>query len=189
MKKYITLVFLCAMSSMLTGQTRTVSTTKQTDESKMKQLINLYMNENLADFQSYDPISYSSLDSLLLPLELDSNFKSKVALVDSLMKVYDELYKETEDWIEILYKYKTDNWKEDIQTAKNKLLDYFDNTLTPAIDDAKQYKDSYIGKPIGLKTTHKYRAKNKFGGYEIYEYIFGFDKNISTIIIVDDNLK
>ena len=64
-----------------------------------------------------------------------------------------------------------------------------DNTLTPAIDDAKQYKDSYIGKPIGLKTTHKYRAKNKFGGYEIYEYIFGFDKNISTIIIVEDNLK
>jgi len=149
----------------------------------VKKTIRSYMSETLGDYESYSPVSYGSIDSLFTkPLDdkiiegvlietlkrkkeagLGENIPITYSISESIEKMKKEshLYKETT----IL------NWE--IYEAQRRILMSFIELFRPEF--------------IGWEVMHKYRAKNRYGGIELFEYKFSLAKDFKSVMKVEEN--
>lgn len=200
----IQLVFisLCLIFGSITSQVKkTTKPIQITKEQKVKQLMYKYMSENLGDYKSYEPISFSQLDTLRQPINEDVVYnklkKEKNEIIDKFLEsanlvigIYSKEnnnvklkdYSQLEILISMLESGRIDN----LEVLKI-LKEYRTRNVTPKIKELEIYESNYIGKPIGFKFTHKYRAKNKFGGIEINDYVYSCDFSITTIVQLKEN--
>lgn len=195
MKKYL-IIILTLLT--IVNNSFAQSETTRVDMTKVKELINEYMYNNLGDYESYSPISFTDPEDLISPIEKDTTYsrmlldayqseKSTLRLVNEFVGHYigrSDPYKD----IETLIKTGTELMRSDyIETDAVKITIQGTKGIISKRKELQRYADNYKknGPVIGIKITHKYRAKNKFGGTEIFEYMFGFDSNLTKIIQVE----
>lgn len=144
---------------------------------KAKALIRQEFKENMNDYASYSPVSYSSLDSLFTsPFEdesinrtLERTIKAQIKagaenleITDDVTPIIEAIEKEPE-----LYKEGAlDNCK--VYAAYQKIL----------LSELKNFVPEFIG----WKLTHKYRAKNTYNATILHEFEFRFDKGMTKIL-------
>lgn len=150
---------------------------------KAKALINKEFKENMNDYSSYSPVSFSSLDSLFTSIFDDPNFIE--LYFNQTIKYMEELNETFTNKIDITYDAKTlikiieeDSIKSqyrEVFLSKLKLFDSSQAAMMRKIND-------FVPEFIGWKLTHKFRAKNAYNATILYEYVFKFDKNITSIL-------
>ena len=143
------------------------------NEKNAKKLIKDYLNKNLNDASSYEPVEFSKLDSTFsnfyfssegekltnqkefahnraFELQIEDVLGNNTKIQDSI-KIYNQIEEESEK----LYREKEKNYK---------------------------------GEFIGWKMTHKYRAKNGLGAKILGTSTFTFNKDITEIKnVTEDN--
>jgi len=134
-------------------------------------LIKEYIKENLRDPSSYDPISFSELDSVFstyITTEEGRKLDDFRKMNDSRAFQLDfDIFESNEDKIMIN--------KDSIKIYKK-----------IAEDAEKLFNENeskYKGELVGWSVNHKYRAKNGFGALDLEEEHFFFNKDITEIII------
>ena len=120
---------------------------------KAEKMVKKYLKENLDDFKSYDPISFSDLQPIYL--------KDKLGEVLHTLKDFkDTSFDET-------------------RISEDSM---FYATVCHDIDSVQLIYDQAISSEIyGWKIEHSYRASNKLGATEKYTEVFEFDKDMSEI--------
>nr|DAT61922.1 MAG TPA: hypothetical protein [Caudoviricetes sp.] len=170
MKKLLFSIFLIMTSLGSFAQNKST-------EDVAKGLIKEYFRENMNDFESYSPVSFSAIDSLFTSIS-DNEF---------IMNLYIETKKAQEDAglrnVDITYDISStlaemeeneDNYKPGV-IAKWKLYQIKQKMLLECIENFT---------PVfkGWKIAHKYRAKNEFNAVIIHNEEFQFDKELNNLI-------
>lgn len=148
--------------------------TKQ--EAKAKELIRQHLFENLNDYKSYEPVLYSAIDTLYRPIEEDSTYQANLLEDVRLKKEFEEL----RDMMLAVGDY----YNGGMEGAKQSVMKMWEESYKPKLLAHTLYIAAYKAEPIGLKITHRYRAKNALGATVINEYIYGFDFSMTEIISV-----
>ena len=149
-------------------------------EKKAKKLIKNELYLTINDFKSYEPVSFSGLDSLFSTYEMDSNYikneKLKITLKE-YSKVCEQRFQENRN--DIIYSSRGGEWAKDISIVVVNIV--FEGSWYQKTHDTiiKNFKPKFIG----YKMTHKYRAKNAIGGTSIDERIFYFDPMLTKLFI------
>lgn len=149
---------------------------QKSNEDKAKEIVKQHLKENLNDWNSYEPISFSSLDSVLSFMEIDHDIlvaESKLKLLDkpfSLSTFLLEAWKE--DTVEYagVYKEELANWK-----MLNDSVSYYKSIVD-------SLKSNYQPKFEGFVIQHKYRANNEIGAKQLYNVNFYIDTSLSRVV-------
>jgi hypothetical protein len=176
MKKILLLLLLLPFS--IFGQKKTASTPLE----KMKGAIKTYLYENMNDFNSYQPVSFSPIQEV----QVDFSAMPESLTLTKQMVTLMRKAKPYTDQMEYLKKL----WGEK-SIENNK--EYLSN-----VDSAKKYRglaDSiksiaenkirlYNSLETEYKVTHKFRGKNTFGAYILnnYEFTFNHSYQITNVI-------
>jgi len=168
----IIVLILSVFSTQAISKKRT--TPIVTKEQKTKVLIKKYLFEHLNDFNSYEPVLYSQIDTLFSSIESDPIYKTKVLEAVKMKKECDE----TQKLIVDLAPYSKDinNDKDILERIWKKYFDKLQQNI--------KYVEFYKGNPIGFKLNHKYRANNLVGAKTLSETVFGFNFLMTEIIYV-----
>lgn len=145
-----------------------------TPEKKAEKLIKEYMQTNLKDPASYEPVSFGKMDSLFEPYIATKEGRELFDL----------------SGITGFYGQKTSKLRMQIATAKTrKELDVLEDSINYYLDKAKEYEKlfdendkNYTGEFVGWVMEHKYRAKNGFGALDLGEENIYFNKDITEIV-------
>ena len=155
-------------------------------EKKAEKLIKKWMSENLNDPKSYEPVSFSTLDSILTEFEdtpeaqkLLSYTKEQLAfikkanqnleLADIWKGSYDSYSKsQFYSYIDLADKY----------MAKNDSVEKLKKEYEPIYDSAKE---KFVPTLVGWEMSHKFRCKNGFGAQILSEKEFKFNKDLTEI--------
>jgi len=147
-------------------------------EDRAKKLIKEYMMENLKDPSSYQPVSFSKMDSV---------YSSYLETEE-----YEKLY--GKNGLQSIFKMKSMEFEAQSSVAETKketvrLLDsalYYSKKYDELESVYSEKVNSYQGKEfIGWSLNLKYRAKNSFGGLDFGEKYFRFDKDVTKITYSD----
>ncbi len=160
MKKLLILLLALFVCVSTNAQVKKIVTKQQ----KAEMLIKKFMNQNLNDFKSYEPIEYSKIDtlkSLFIHTELQTSLMN---LANLAMAYYEKSDAELN-----LGNY---------QSQREKLIPI----AREIINTSKKYREGYPKIGIGWVINHKCRSKNKIGNLKLGTWTFGFDKNIENII-------
>jgi hypothetical protein len=144
-----------------------ISSCSISPEKKAQKAIKDYLQKNLNDAKSYESVEFSllckdetTIKNTKFGKELDNLefdcYADSLGMIDS---------KKEKDY-QMLTFYKT--------KFKNDKLKY-SNTLDQYRDSIKNFKSEFVG----YLMTHKYRAKNKMGGYILESALFIMDKNFN----------
>lgn len=140
-------------------------------EKEAQKLITKHLQETLNDWNSYEPVKFSSLDSAFTSVQENERYAIAHHRYDSFLKSAERI---TEKIIfasnrrEILsYKYQAEL---DLNMARN----YYD--LAQRIDSL------FVPEFKGWSITHIYRANNAMGAKVIFNEKYIFDPEITTII-------
>lgn len=146
----------------------------QSNEDKAKTLINEYMKENLKDPSSYEPVSFSQLDSLFFPY-IDTDEGSKLFKLGGMSGEY---YKKASEFrhAEIYAKTRAE------VDMLNDSIKYYEQKSKEFEEIFKENSKNYEGEFIGWKLNHEYRAKNGFGALDLDRKDFYFDKELTKIV-------
>lgn len=147
---------------------------------KAKELIDAEFKENMNDYSSYSPVSYSSLDTLYTSIFEDKNFIEFLLMpalkeMEKLNKVFTNPIDITYDAEPLIKEIDKDpsKYKEELVLA----LKTFDNKQKMMLIDIKLFVPEFIG----WKLVHKYRSKNEYNALILYEYEFFFNKDMTAI--------
>jgi hypothetical protein len=154
-------------------------------ESKAKNLINERLKSTLNDFSKYEPIEFSTLDTLFSFYWFDSEYEKLSGKYSRNIENLD-FARETKD--------KAD----DFNRRVGRIIDKRGIAFEPYIKEKEAENDSlriimktfrlnYKPTMVGYKMTHKFRAANAFGGKIIVEWLFYFDKDLLKITDVLDD--
>ena len=141
------------------------------EQKKTEKLVASYLKENLKDPSSYESISFSEIDSTLSKHTDEQVFKDIMLNFDAVaaqieLTVYDESDAKTEE-------------------EKAKIVAKRDSLhvrLSEVAESGKKFRENYKPYFNGYKAIHKYRAKNGFGAFDVYEQEFYTNKDISEIV-------
>lgn len=143
-------------------------------EKKAKALIKEYMMENLKDPSSYEPVSFSDLDSIFFPY-IDTEGGSQLWELGSVTgKIYEKAHQFELDAIIAKTIQETKILEDSAKFYKAKSEEY-----------QKLYEKneaSYTGEFIGWILDHRYRAKNGMGALDFAEETFYFNKDVTEIV-------
>ena len=161
---FIIMIVVICLSNLTYAQTKRTSTkTSQTKQQIAEKLVGQYMLENLNDFKSYEPISYSLIDTLM----------SKLIFTETLADyVINKLGK---------YNQFVDNNPEDKRTLEVAKL------MIPSTNIILSLNQTYPKIPIGWMTIHKCRSIDKVGRLKLGEWTFGFDLDMTKIIYIESD--
>ena len=141
-------------------------------ESKAKKLIKEYLKTNMNDWDSYEPLEFSKLDSTFKFISSNEKYKHEIIkCLDVLDSIYDASNKEEQD-----------NYDLYMEVIENRIQR----------DHAERIRN--IGDKIdtmfifnGWRITHKFRNKNMYGAKVIETKTFFFNKNITRITSIYDD--
>lgn len=138
----------------------------QTNESKAKSLVEEYLSKTLNDYDSYQSVEWSSLDSVFSPFLASEEGQNTLERFQSFLRLYED--------------------------AKNGEGDIFHRRID-YLDSAGIYKrklDSleaaFVPEHIGWQITHTYRAKNLNGAYRLAKDIFYFSMDLDSVMGTED---
>lgn len=155
-----------------------LGTSAQTREEKAKALIRTEFKNNMNDYGSYQPVSYSKLDSLFSSPFEDEKFIK--LWIDPVIEALEDLnmpsLKVTSDVTPII-----EAVKEDPSKYKEGILPRLE-IFKLSQDLMYGMLDKYPTQFLGWKITHKYRAKNQYNATVLFEDEFRFNKEITEII-------
>lgn len=175
MKKILFILIVISLLPICASAQQSYSRTE-----KAKALIRNEFKENMNDYNSYSPVSYSKVDSLFSDIQNDPTFSSTLEIAKQMetltgvrgISVWDNL-------IPVI-----DKLKNDMEAKKmdgdERLLQNLRHLLTIQYSLKKMIRE-YQPIFLGWKITHKYRAKNAYNAIMIYEQEFQFDKGMSKI--------
>ena len=148
----------------------------QSKNKKSEKLIKEYLSENLNDFNSYDPVEFSSVDSFYAPFELyyEMEFNKVSMLLDEAKRMKNDL----------------DNRYLLTDLERDQLLFMIDSVKEKSsmmMLDIEKKRSEYIPKFAAYKVNHSFRAKNGFGGTMLNDYDFYIDTTFSIVLRVEDN--
>lgn len=158
--------------------------------SKAKALVRKELKGSLHDYASYEPVRWSSLDSVFSSVEDDPRI---CRLMDDLMEKHSKLPGDPSNiglFMDMSGVEK--QWKDALDNSKNEDLstDFQLKCLNNwiAISDfnvaqkkAKEAIDAFESRFIGWSISHRFRAKNPLGAKVITEWVFRFDPDVKVI--------
>lgn len=171
MKRY----FLIASFVLLT-----FASYSQSRDIKSQELIKKFLFQNLDDFNSYQSISFTSLDSLKSDGSDIPEYAEMSRIIDKALDSAGicnyKTKKELEDYyagVHLSSKEVAALWNE---RAKQQL---------EIADEFRAKRKAFVATHkfpfIGWERFHVFRAKNRNGNYQRYEYKFHFDINMTKI--------
>ena len=148
------------------------------EEQRMHRLIKNYLYQTLDDYKSYEPISFSSIDSCysdwtmdpLLPV-IEDNYKRASRAMDSLKRVQN--YK-------ISHNYSFREMTDDINMYVTAAY-YTTVAYSHKKDSIKRH---YVSEFLGFGINHLFRSNNKLGGTERHNVQFIIDPSKKYVIDV-----
>lgn len=151
-----------------------------TPEKEAQKIIKDELYSTMNDFNSYEPISFSGLDSLFSTYEMDSAY-----IKNEKLKIK---FKELSDFAEIRIKENRTDPEYMSKDGKSRIdMSIFVANIIYEKEWYKLMRDSILSnfKPkfIGFKMLHKFREKNSIGATMINERVFYFDEMIKKTII------
>ncbi|EKN09451.1 hypothetical protein HMPREF1076_04480 [Parabacteroides goldsteinii CL02T12C30] len=153
---------------------------QKSNEDKAKEIVKQHLKENLNDWNSYEPISFSPLDSVFSVMEIDPDIiaaESKLKLFDrpfSLSTSMLETWKEDTVKYAKAYKEELSNWK-----MLNDSVFYYKSIVD-------SLKSNYQPRFEGFIIRHKYRANNENGVKLLYDVNFYLDILLSSVVDSDE---
>lgn len=168
MKRFLFLIyiFIISISGICQSKTRLI---------KAKTLIKSYIKNNINDYSSYSPVSYSKLDSLFTSPE------ESVAIREAYQNALKSKEKAGLEDIDISVNVSPMilELKRDSDYDKMKVLDL----MAYEMDREFFYNlvDKFNTVFIGWKIIHKYRAKNLYNATILCKEEFRFNKNMTKI--------
>lgn len=144
------------------------SCSKSKDQ-KAKDLIVDHLKISMNDYNSYQSIDFSKLDSTVTTYMSSQSAKEKVSIVNSIKDSVEELQRQ------LLY-------SEDIDKRRHiiKLLDSSSAILTTMQKENNYFKPQFNGYAM----SHSFRGKNSFGALVLNVDTFYFDKTLSKIVAI-----
>jgi hypothetical protein len=142
----------------------------ETNQQKAEKAIKQYLKENLHDPKSYEPESFSELDSSFSSFE-DSEVGSKLKQVD------EDLSNRLND-----LNGKIDNAKNlaeltEVEEEGKKIIEKRDSLFELKLKKTEEYKGEFMG----YRISHTYRAKNAMGALVKESNYFKLDKDFKII--------
>lgn len=140
-----------------------------------QKLITKHLQETLNDWNSYEPVKFSSLDSAFTSVEETEVYIKTYNKYDSLLKsakkITEKMSLTSDQWDAFLLKKQAET---DLHLANN----CYDNLVF--------FADSlFILEFKGWSITHTYRANNTMGAKVITKEIYTFDPEITEIVNIE----
>lgn len=185
MKKIVILAVLAVLSAVCAAQN-----SSNLRLSKAKALVRNELKGSLHDYASYEPVRWSSLDSVFSSVEDDSRI---CRLIDDLLEKHSKLPGDPSNiglFMDMSGVEK--QWKDALDNSKNEDLstDFRLKCLNNwiAVSDfniaqkkVKEAIDAFESRFIGWSISHRFRAKNSLGAKVITEWVFRFDPDVKVI--------
>ncbi len=166
----------------------------QSREEKIAALIRDEMFKTLYDFESYEPIETSKLDSAYTTIYQDSTIKAHAILILATMEAADEWVKECEEHVRTIeiwgdsYTARARNKVNEAKEEISKTITILEKSVELVKESQKIIKEeseNFIPTFIGWSVIHEFRCKTKGGNFDLrkFEYIFTpqLDKILYTI--------
>lgn len=154
---------------------------EKSNEDKAKDVIKQHLKESLNDWNSYEPVKFSSLDSTFTRSTEDTFIKGAIEQFEYWQKKADSYQKN----MKVFNALSSSFGKEQYAIASS---DY-----NNAVDSMKFFSDKYkealanfTPEFIGFEMQHKFRANNALGNKVITSNKYYFDTDI-TIILFEEN--
>jgi hypothetical protein len=165
------------------------------NEEKILELIKDDMFKTLYDFESYEPIETSKIDSAYTTIYQDSIIREEAVKIIATMEICDKILNECEEHyrtIEIWgdsYTVRARNKVNEAREELSKNLTYAEKALAMVKDAQKTIKkesENFAPNFIGWSVTHKFRCKTKGGAYDLGEYKYIFSPQLDKILYTID---
>ena len=167
----------------------------QSREEKVAELIKQQMFKTLYDFESYEPIETSQIDSVFTSIYTDSTAIEHASLIIATMDIGDEYVEEANDYcrtIEIWGDSYSSYGRGKVRDAYDKLKEVRDK-LEAALQLVEEYRTiikernkNFESEFIGWSVTHKFRCKNKGGNFDLGTYQFVIDPKFEKVQYFND---
>jgi len=150
-----------------------------TPEKKAKELIEVNLKQSLHDWNSYEPVKYSKLDSLFTRIYDHPEYKQALEKAEFYSKQIDEYEKKINENANTPYGRANYNiWYETQVTLLDSAIHY--------VEVKKRIDSLFVPQFDGWRMQHSYRANNAMGNKVITHRSYFFDKDINQIIKVED---
>lgn len=147
-------------------------------EDKIKTLIKEYVKENLKEPSSYEPLSFSVLDSTFT-----SYFSTEEGkMLYDLGSYFGEYYKKYDKFDSLSFAAFKKPHSFDKYLSLKDSAKYYRKKYEDAYMLYKENEKNFKGEFNGWRVTHKYRAKNGFGILDFENMEFFFDKEVTKIV-------
>lgn len=148
------------------------------DKEKAICLVDRYMFENTNDYNSYEVIEFSEVDSGVIPyLYQDSVLDLFVRL--RMNKLKSESYVKQFEAAQLL--------GSEVDMMKSKCIaEFYLDSVRAICEKYEHDKKEYISPNIGWQIEHKFRLKDDKGNYQIAEVAFFFNPTLDRIIKIVD---
>ncbi len=166
----------------------------QSREDKVAKLIKDDMFKTLYDFESYEPIE-TTIDSAFTSIYTDTISLMYASLVQDIFDNFEEkesVFKETQNTMEIWYDSYSPLGRRKYKEAKEKMGQLSreiqeDIKRVNELYEKIQKRDAYMTPTfIGWVAKHKFRCKTKGGNFELGNYSYIFNEDISSILFSED---
>ena len=169
----------------------------QSRDAKISKLIKDEMFKTLYDFESYEPIETSKIDSVYTTIYTDSIIVEQAIKIVAAMTISEELLDEItehnrtieiwEDSYSSTARKKVYNARDEIRKIRENLRKAL-NIVSESTNIISEEIDKFESEFIGWSVTHKFRCKNKGGNFDLGTYKYVFDPKFEKILYtVDEN--
>lgn len=148
----------------------------KSNEDKAQDVVKQNLKENMNDWNSYESVAFSSLDSAFSVMEIDpeivmaeetlNSFNKPFAISTSMLDIWKE---DTMKYAEA-YEGELSNWK-----MLNDSVSFYKSMID-------SLKSNYKPKFEGFVMTHKFRANNENGAKRLYEITFYIDTLLLRVV-------
>ena len=164
-------------------------------EEKIAKLIKDEMFKTLYDFESYVPIESSKIDSAFTTVYQDSIIRNNALALCASAVVLEGLVKEAKEHQRTIEIWE-DSYSNRARDKVNEAREGISNILSKAeyvIEKTEEFKKNIIEAykdfaptHIGWSVTHKFRCKTKGGCFDLGEYQYIFNTDLSQILYTID---
>lgn len=153
---------------------------KDSPQQKAEKVVTVFLKESLHDWNSYESVKWSKLDSVFTIIDDDETYINAI----NKTKLFDKKVNEAD---QRFWTYKGESAK--AKTCRQNIMDeqmaYLDSMSTCAkimIDIENNFVPAFKGWSI----QHSFRAKNASGNKTIAHYLYFFDKDLTKIVKVEN---
>lgn len=163
-------IFVLLLALVSCGNTIAQVKTKLSNQRKAEMLINEFMEKNLNDFKSYEPIENSAIDSFVC----DFFFTELGLTYIHLARRPISYYERSDEELAMIGNYGTQRQRSLILSKE-------------ILEKSRNHRDFFPKINIGWIINHKCRSKNNMGVLKLGDWQFGFDENIQDIIFIQSD--